>query len=235
MVIPTFLAMTKAEIRANPDISSPIAWMACHFSSYGTGLSNLPDSLPTGSILILNDRTPWWNHDPELIGALLEEQIASLSCRGLLLDFQRPGVSEVAELVSQLCAGLSCPVAVTEAYCKGLSCPVFLSPVPLRQTVAEHLAPWQGREIWLELALNAEEILLTTEGSSVTPLPFYKGCPDDHREDALHCHYAVQLSDDSARFTLRRTKEDLDALLDEADRFGVTTAVGLWQEFWTTP
>ena len=43
MVIRPFLAMTAAEIRANPDISSPIGWMACHFSPYGTGLSNLPE------------------------------------------------------------------------------------------------------------------------------------------------------------------------------------------------
>lgn len=230
MVIPTFLAMTKAEIRANPDISSPIAWMACHFSPYGTGLSNLPDILPTGSILILNDRTPWWNHDWELIGAQLEEQIASLSCRGLLLDFQRPGVSEVAELVSQLCAGLSCPVAVTEAYCKGLSCPVFLSPVPLRQTVAEHLAPWQGREIWLELALEGEEILLTPEGCTITPLLPWDAPDSTHRDSALHCGYSLKLKENSAGFTLSRTREDLAAMLKEAANHGVTTAVGLWQE-----
>lgn len=230
MVIRPFLAMTEAEIRANPDVSDKIGWMACQFSPCGTGLSNLPDALPGGSLLILNDQMPWCGHDAALITEQLKERIKALSCHGLLLDFQRPGVPEVAELVSLLCAGLSCPVAVTEAYCKGLSCPVFLSPVPLRQTVAEHLAPWQGREIWLELALDCEEILLTPQGCSTTPLSFVPPSPNAHLEEQLHCHYTLQVSDDCAKFTLFRTREDLDSLLKVAGNCGVTTAVGLWQE-----
>lgn len=230
MEIERYLAMTAAEIANSAVLPPKIAWMACHFSPYGTGLSNLPEHLPEGSLLILNDRTPWWNHDSDLIGAQLEERIARLSCRGLLLDFQRPGVPEVKELTSLLTGRLACPVGVSEPYAPGLSCPVFLPPVPLQQPVEEYLAPWQGREIWLELALNAEEILLTANGSTTTALPFCQRRPDDHRDDALHCHYSVHLSDDSARFTLHRTREDLDDLLEAAAPFGITTAVGLWQE-----
>lgn len=230
MEIDCYLAMTAAEIANSAVLPEKTAWMACHFSSYGTGLSNLPDSLPAGSLLILNDRTPWRNHDPRQIADQVEGCLAALDCRGLLLDFQRPGVSEVAELVSQLCAGLSCPVAVTEAYCKGLSCPVFLSPVPLGQTVAEHLAPWQGREIWLELALDSEEILLTPEGCTITPLLPWDAPDSTHRDSALHCGYSLKLKENSAGFTLSRTREDLAAMLKEAANHGVTTAVGLWQE-----
>ena len=230
MAIAAFLAMTAAEILSNPVFPHKCGWMACHFSPYGTGLSNLPEALPPGSLLILNDRIPWQGHDPDRIAAQLQEVTESLSCHGLLLDFQRPGVSEVAELVSQLCAGLSCPVAVTEAYCKGLSCPVFLSPVPLRQTVAEHLAPWQGREIWLELALEREEILLTPEGCTITPLLPWDAPDSTHRDSALHCGYSLKLKENSAGFTLSRTREDLAAMLKEAANHGVTTAVGLWQE-----
>lgn len=230
MVIRPFLAMTAAEIRANPDISFPVGWMACHFSPYGTGLSNLPEELPEESLLILNDRTPWWNHDPGLIGEQLAECIDQLSCHGLLLDFQRPGISEVAELVSLLCTGLPCPVAVTEAYCTNLSCPVFLPPVPLQQTVEEYLAPWQGREVWLELALDCEAVTLTTEGAATTPLSRWAYPAEGYSDRNLHCYYHIEPREDRAVFTLRRTREDLDGLLEDAANCGVTTAVGLWQE-----
>lgn len=230
MGITPFLAMTAAEIRANPDVAFPIGWMACHFSPSGTGLCNLPDALPEGSLLILNDQMPWCGHDASLIAEQLREQIKAQACRGLLLDFQRPGVPEVAGLVSLLCAGLPCPVAVTEAYCQGLSCPVFLSPTPLRQTVAEYLAPWQGREVWLELALDSEEILLTPEGTVITSPPPWDTPEAIHHDEILHCGYSVTLEETSARFTLSRTREDLAPLLEEAATCGVTTAVGLWQE-----
>ena len=49
------LAMTAAELGAAPLPSHP-AWMACHFSPYSTGLTNLPPKLPQDSLLILNDR-----------------------------------------------------------------------------------------------------------------------------------------------------------------------------------
>ena len=227
---PPFLAMTAAEIRANPDFSAPIGWMACQFSPCGPGLSNLPDTLPAGSLLILNDQMPWCGHDAALITEQIKERIEALGCYGLLLDFQRPGIPEIQELVSLLCDGLSCPVGVTEAYFAGISCPVFLPPVPLHQTVTDYLSPWQGREIWLELALDAEEILLTPEGASTTPLLPWDAPKTTHHDDSLHCGYSVTLEETSARFTLSRTREDLAPLLEEAAKCGVTAAVGLWQE-----
>ena len=230
MVIAPFLAMTAAEIRANPNISFPIAWMACHFSPCGTGLSNLPDELPEGSLLILDDQTPWCGHDSKLVVAQLQERLDALGCCGLLLDFQRPRSTEVVELVHLICSELRCPVGVAEAYAAGLSCPVFLSPVPLQQMVAEYLAPWQGREIWLELALDSEEILLTPEGTSTTPL-LPRDIPEAvHHDEILHCGYSVTLEERSAKFTLTRARADLAPLLEEAVASGVTTAVGLWQE-----
>ena len=225
-----FLAMTAAEIRANPRISAPMGWMACQFSPWGTGLSNLPDTLPEGSLLILNDQMPWCGHDPVLITEQIKERIDALGCHGLLLDFQRPVIPEMQELVPLLCGGLSCPVGVTEAYSAGLSCPVFLPPVPLHQTVGDYLTPWQGREVWLELALDAEEILLTPEGASSTPLLPWDAPEPTHHEDSLHCGYSVTLEENRARFTLSRTREDLEPLLEEANKYGVTNAVGLWQE-----
>lgn len=236
MAIAAFLAMTAAEILSVSLLPPKIAWMACHFSPYGTGLSSLPEALPEGSLLILNDRIPWQGHDPDRIAAQLQEVTESLSCHGLLLDFQRPGVPEVAELVHLLCTHLPCPVGVAEAYCADLSCPVFLPPVPLQQPVEEYLQPWQGREIWLELALNAEEILLTPEGAVTSPLPPWDIPEPIHHDTQFHYHYSVKLEENSARFTLSRTREDLEALLKEAAQHGVTMAAGLWQELdsWTS-
>ena len=227
---PPFLAMTASEIRANPDFSAPMGWMACQFSPCGTGLSNLPDTLPAGSLLILNDQMPWCGHDAALITGQIRERIEALGCHGLLLDFQRPVIPEMQELVSLLCAALRCPVGVPEAYSAGSPCPVFLPPVPLQQTVKGYLAPWQGREIWLELALDSEEILLTPEGAVTTPLLSWDAPKNSHHDEALHCGYSVTLGETSARFILSRTREDLEPLLEEAAACGVTTAVGLWQE-----
>lgn len=234
MVIPTILAMTGAEFQANPDISSPVGWMACHFSAYGTGLSNFPDILPKGSFLILNDRTPWRHHDPELITDQLATEIKGFACHGLLLDLQRPGVPEVKKLAELLNAELDCPVGVSKLYADGLSCPVFLPPVPLHQTLSDYLSPWQGREIWLELALDSEEILLEKEGCTVTSLPSPADKSSFFKEETLHCRYHMTVEESCARFLLTRTREDLEEVLAEAEDYGVTTAVGLWQELSAT-
>ncbi len=230
MEIERYLAMTAAEIRQNGPLPPKIAWMACHFSPYGTGLSNLPEELPEGSMLILNDRTPWMKHDAALILEQLGERLDTRKCSGLLLDFQRPGIPEVGELTKLLVSSLSCPVGVSEPYAEDFPCPVFLPPVPLQQTVEEYLAPWQGREIWLELALDCEEILLSPTGAASTALPLFEPQARGHREEALHCHYCTQVEENAARFTLYRTNADLDALLEAAAPFGATAAVGLWQE-----
>lgn len=230
MAIAPFLAMTAAEIRANPEIAEKIGWMACHFSPWDAGLSNLPDTLPEGSLLILNDQMPWCGHDAALITEQLKERIIALSCQGLLLDFQRPGVPEVTALTKLLAEQLACPLGVTKHYAAELSCPVFLPPVPLQQTIEEYLTPWHGREIWLELALDSEEILLTPEGASTTPLLPWDVPEALHHDDLLHCGYSVTLEEHSAKFTLSRTAEDIRSLLEEAANYGVTTAIGLWQE-----
>jgi len=230
MEIECYLAMTAAEMGQTEPLPPRIAWMSCHFSPYGRDLSNLPDKLPENSLLILNDRTPWWNHDCGRILAQLEERLESLSCAGLLLDFQRPDIQEVAELAQMLSEQLPCPVGVSELYAKGLSCPVFLPPMPLLETPEEYLRPWQGRELWLDLAPECSQIRLSARGSTAIPLPFSPPPEFWHRDEQLHCRYTVEVSSDWAALTLYRTREDLVSLLKEAQGYGVTTAVGLWQE-----
>lgn len=229
MAIRPFLAMTAAEIGTfSPDI--PICWMACHFSPYSLRLSNLPRSLPPGSLLMLDDITPIHGHDPDIICRQLEQCVATHSCCGLLLDFQRPENAETAALVEKLTRSLPFPVAVSDLYIAHSRGPVFLPPVPPSVSLSSYLAPWRDREIWLDLSLAGEVLTLTEQGASITPHPF----PNEEEmvlfDSDLHCHYRIDMEDDRVCFTLRRSWEDLLELLSEAETLGVTTAVGLYQE-----
>ena len=231
MDIVHYLAMTAAEIGADPPLPPKIAWMACHFSPYSAGLSNCPRQLPPGSLLILNDFSPIHGHSPEVVADQLRSCVDTLNCSGVLLDFQRPGNAETAALAQYLSGALPCPMAVSQPYAGSLSCPVFLPPVPVQTPAAEYLAPWQGQEIWLETALDAVKITLTEKGASFAPLSQAEASPNDFLDDVLHCRYRINLSQDRAEFLLYRTREDLSPLLQEAGKYGVTTAVGLYQEW----
>ena len=232
MAMEPILAMTAAEMRNISDIPPRIAWMACHFSPYGLGLSNLPQRLPPGSLLILDDCIPPCRHDPELVAEQLTLCVERLECCGILLDFQRAGQEETQVLAKHLASDLPCPVAVSESYGAELDCPVFLPPVPPSVLLEEHLFPWKGREIWLELGTEGETLTLTEDGCTVTPLP----CPDLHKngftDETLYCHYIMDTNEKAARFTLWRTKEDIHNLLQQAKNCGVTHFVGLYQQWY---
>lgn len=228
MAIQPFLAMTAGEFMAGAPLPPKIAWMACHFSPYTTGLSNVPDILPPGSLLILNDRTPICGHDPRSVAFQLKDCVEVCGCQGVLLDFQRPGIDETSALVKYLTEVLPCPTAVSEGYAKELTCPVFLPPLPHHVALPDYLAPWEGREIWLEVATDAETITITEDGAAIAPCSGIVS--GKHRDERLFCHYTTEVSDTAAAFTLHRTREDLERLLAEAEKLGVTTAVGLYQE-----
>lgn len=225
-----YLALTAAEFAAAEPLPPGVGWMACHFSPYGTGLSNLPSALPPGSLLILNDRIPFRGHDPIRIGRELEGCIRELGCSALLMDFQTPDLPELQALAAHLTGVLPCPCPVSRGYAAGLDCPVFLSPCPHHTHLAEHIAPWQGRELWLDLAVDAETITLTNSGAVILPLPLGVLPEGGHRDEKLHCHYRTETGADHARFTLWRTREDLEALAQGAADLGIRALVGLWQE-----
>lgn len=230
MLIRPILAMTAAEFHSCEDFSGKIGWMSCLFSPYGTGLSNLPQRLPEGSLLVLSDYTPMQGHDPQVIEKQLCTCIDRFSCCGVLLDFQRTGNAQASALAASLVKALPCPVAVSAGYAKELDCPVFLPPVPPDTPLTEHIAPWTGREIWLELALDGQRIVLTQQGAEITPLPHWQGPAEGFAEEQLCCHYRIETTQDKAIFTLWRTREDLEKLLEEANELGITTAVALYQE-----
>ena len=231
MAILPFLAMTAAEMAKVSDFPPKIAWMACHFSPYGLGLSNLPQRLPPHALLLLDDITPIREHDPQRITEQLLNCLESLNCHGVLLDFQRPDVPETAVLVNHLTQTLPCPVIVSESYASELSCPVFLPPVPPSVALEEYISPWEGRSIWMEIGLTGELLTLTEQGCETVPLPFPNEPSEGFPEKALHCHYRIETNEKSARFTLWRTEKDLAALLEEAEGLGISGAVGLYQEF----
>ena len=230
MAADMFLAMTGAEIGKSKEIPEKIAWMACHFSPYSTGLSNLPRFLPEGAYLILNDLTPIHGHDPLRISQELAECITVFCCRGLRLDFQREGYPEIPSLIETLLQAFPCPVVVSDLYARDFDCPVFLPPVPPSCTLKSHIDTWQGREIWLEIGTDGEEIILTEAGATVTSLPRFSVPDAGFSEEKLHCHYSVDVTN-NARFTLWRTEDDLQALMDEAVKNNVSSMIGLYQEF----
>lgn len=227
MPIPLYLAMTAAEISQNTQLPDKIGWMACHFSPYGTGLSNCPQWLPPGSLLILNDRTPICGHDPEIVAEQLCSIAANLACAGILLDLQRPCCEAAAAVVQAICASTPCPVAATVPYCCESGCGVFLTP-PLHIPLAEYLAPWQGREIWLEAAVEETEFVITENGCRQGPLP----CPPavfPHQSSEAFSNYHIAVEKDAVRFSLRRTREDVERMISAAEN--VRCFVGLYQQF----
>lgn len=229
-----YLAMTSTEFQFAEVLPPYIAWMACHFSSYGIGLSNIPTGLPRESILILNDRTPIHEHDPQQILSQLQEYIEANPDSRILLDFQRPDSPETARVTKLLTEQLSCPIAVTPPYAAGLSCCVFLPPPPLHVPLSQYISYWKDREIWLEAALENQQFTVTTDGSHSTSQPFQPLQLPYFSDDALCCNYKIDIGHDHAKFTLSRDSDMLKKLLTEANALGISTAIGLYQQLQNT-
>lgn len=230
MAIPRYLAMTAAEFDNADTLPRHTAWMACHFSCYGTGLSNLPTQLPEDAMVIVNDRTPVMGHDPQRILQQLMQLWENLKPKYFLLDLQRTGETLSLDIARLLVKNLPCPVGVTEHYARELNCPVFLPPPPLHIPLKQHLAPWKDREVWLETATEAEQITVTQEGSQFESARFEKLDEPIFGEETLHCRYHIRLTENAAMFELERRKEELETLLAEAETKGVSVSVGLYQQ-----
>ncbi len=228
MPIPLYLAMSAAEMGCCRQMPEKTAWMACHFSPSGPGLTNLPPTLSPGSLLILDDSTPIQGHDAAQVCQILANTVEQLKCSGVLLDFERPPTEASLAMAAKI-AALPRPVCVAADYAKDLDCPVFLPPVPLLKTVEDYLQPWQGRTVLLEAALSGSNITVTSDGMSEAS--FWQGPQGPHFDPELCCHYSIAVDQNQAQFRLNRTREDLDLLLARAAEAGVRAAIGLFQEF----
>ena len=225
----TYLALTAGELQGNA-FEGKLAYMACHFSLYTTGLSNIPQPLPPGSMLILNDQIPISGHDPHRIAAQLRQAIEEFSCDSLLLDFQRPGNAETAQLCRLLSTEIPCPLGISHCYAGDLESAVFLPPPPLDMPLPEYIAPWSGRRLWLEAALEAAEFTLTSDGCTVTPITYERVQEQAFIDEMVHCRYRCRVDPDSIRFHLYRTADQLKVLLEEADHLGIEKSIGLYQQ-----
>lgn len=227
---PLYLAMTAAEFFSCAQRPAHIAWMACHFAPYGTGLSNLPRELPPHSLLIVNDRIEPCGHDSARIARELRGCVAELDCDGVVLDLQRRGNALTQEVVCAVCDALPCPVAVAPTYDAPRERAVFVPAPPLRKVPASYFSAWAGRELWLEAASEEETLCLTAEGCRADLSAHEASDAPEHYEPELLCHYRFQMRSERACFHFYRTPQDLSALLRSGAQFGVTCAVGLWQE-----
>ena len=122
MGITQYLAITEQELSAGPPPPC-LAYLGCRFSE--SGLGGLPQSLPPGALLILDDRAPPGDRPIPEIGEALQEILVRFSCRGLLLDFERPGIAPQKALAAFLARQLPCPVAAPPEYAPE-NAPVFL-------------------------------------------------------------------------------------------------------------
>lgn len=181
-------------------------------------------------MVIVNDRTPVQGHDPGLILEQLLQLHEDMKPSCFLLDLQRPGVDETAKIAQVLAEGLPCPVGITEHYAAALDCPVFLPPPALHVPLEAHLNHWKGRQVWLEAAPDAQTITVTAEGSRFDPADIESLDEPVFEDEALHCRYHIALANNAAVFHLLREKAELDALLAEAEKQGITHAVGLYQQ-----
>lgn len=230
MVLPIYLAMTGAEYRrAAPP--SPIAWMACQFSSRSAGLSNMPPSLPSGSIIILNDRVPPDGHDEARAAGELAACVERTGAESVLLDFERPHSEHCARMAQRIASTLPCPVAVTPPYIDCTEGPVFLPPVPPHLSLSDYLKPWQGRELWLDLAPETEVLTLTKDGCSCRTEAYSEPDGTVFTDSDLCCRYSIRVNEVQAVFTLCRHPDDLVLLLEKGNALGVTRGLGLYQEF----
>ena len=222
---PLYLAMTAAEFSACAVIPEKTAWMACHFSPYGRGLSNIPRELPPGSMLILNDRIPPQGIDPSLVVQQLLQAVKDLGCEAVLLDFQRPDNELTQAVANAVCETAPCPVAVSAPYAGTFSCPVFLPPPPLRCDPAQYFTPWAQRQIWLEV-YDQWEVVTITENSVQIKAEAPETQPVlPHFDQKLCCRYGIAIGEDRAIFTLHRTMDELQAL-----PYPVSSFIALWQD-----
>ena len=229
MGITGYTAMTAAELQNVAEAPANLAWMACHFSCYGTGLSNLPRQLPENAMIIVNDRTPVRGHDKAVIAEQLNALYQQLKPAYFLLDFQRPDNPETQAIAESLVAALPCPVGVSSYYAEGLPCPVFLPPPEIDVSPENHLAPWKGREIWLEVAEDHQIATVTEAGCRFAPAEA-KDTDNYLFDRQVFCHYQVKYSPETATVHLHRGKAALHSLLEYAATLGVTLAVGLYQQ-----
>lgn len=228
MPCPLYLAMTAAEFAQKSAFSHKVAWMSCHFSPFGRGLSNVPKWLPEGSLLMADDSYPPDGHDPKEIADQLQAAADRLKPAGIVLDFQRPGDAQTERIRDAILSSLPYPVAVALPYARR-DFPVLLPPPPPQTVLTEYLKAYRGQEIWLEVGAIQICATVTEKGCAFQETQLQWDLPKFY-DEALCCHYQTRVSKDSIQFLLLREKDDVLQLAKAAQAHGVTCCVGLYRE-----
>lgn len=217
MEICRYLAMTRQEMENFP---VPQGFFPA-FLPWEPNLADLPERLPEETVLVLHDGFPIENPGPIL------EAVEKTGCSGVVLDFQKPGQEAILNALVQK---LPHPIAVSEPYAREVKGAVFLPPCPPDRPLDAHLAPWQGREIWLDVSPEVLVLTLTGDGCAAasSPRPPDGPCFTDEN---LCCRYRCEVFPDKAVFTLWRDKPMLEAHIKQAQTLGVTKTIGLFQEW----
>lgn len=233
MSLPLYLAMTDSEIDMHPSGITHCAYMACRFSPSSIGLCKPYAIIPSGSVLMLDDQFPFRDHNPDIILMELRELITQHSCESLLLDFERRDDPELDRLASYIIDRIQIPIAAPPCYAKNRKCAVFLPPLPPDTDLKSHMRPWEGQEVWLEVALDGLDVTVTKNGAKAVYVPHPDMHGNMHRDPNLMCHYSIHPGERQFLFHLQRNNEDIMELMSRAEAMGVSRFIGLYQELHT--
>lgn len=225
MALPVYLALTEAEFRLPTRKPARLAWMGIRFTENGT-LVGFPEVFPAGGILTVNDSSPLPEKCPPEAIKILQQWVEQFRPSAVLMDMQRSGAAP--EVLKALASSLPCPVAVSAPYAHVLSGPVLLPPVPLYRDPEKFLAPWAGREIWLEISPLGQVVRLTKTGRDIRFAPV---SPVQKEFPGPCSRYTIRKGPDFIEFRFRRTSEGTAALFATAEKHGVTRLFGLYLEY----
>lgn len=200
--------------------------MACHFSLSGTGISNLPEELPGGSILVLSDEIPEAGHDPAQVAGELEAALRGFHCSGILLDFERECTvrgGQIARQIAAMAQSLGILCAMPEQWIPpGIECAVFASLPPLLNQ-----PPLWDRPVVLELAPRRMTLILDKDGATPTPWTDPPGDPPSLLDPLKGLRYCCQPRGDALVVHIEDTGKSLLKALQWPE---VLCGVGLWGE-----
>lgn len=205
--------------------SAPVAVLLC-CAPFSPGLLIGPSRLPKGSVAVFTDRVTPTFHQSGRIAGELKALMKTLHSPALILDWTGELSPWLEELLKQLC-GVQ---LVLPPHLAGKEDSAVLVPSVVEKSLEDLLAPWNGRQIWLDMVSSAAQLTLTRNGCEVVPwqASIREG---DLYDETLCCQYRVETAQEEARFYLYETQQTRMKKLEKARSLGVAGAIGLWKDF----
>lgn len=187
-----YAAITGEEMGKISILPQNIAYLGTHFE--GNTLVDIPEALPEGSLLLIDDRVIPENVSIDLVIVSLSHLFPCLS--GIYLDFQQEDTPK--DLVHSLLKALPVPVGVPRRF--GLGIPV-VPPRRLSMLPEKHYLPG----CWAEGAVSAWELTLTKDGCTKKEVSAKESAYEEYSK--LFCRYAVENDAEKAVFHLQNNRE----------------------------